>query len=448
MSSGGFGSPVPGAQGQPASHPSATGVPALATGLVLALIVALQFGPFIGLLGFLATQDPVWALGGASRDALVAALVALALFARMTSARPPALPSSARWALLLVLVMSLLAAASDSGLYVVALNLRRMVLVPLLYLAVLMLPWTPAQTDRLLRAIVLSGAVVAMLGVAERLAPDSLWTELLRIEAYTAANGYDKFGTQPYAQSGRFFSSDLAAWTGEPLRRLVSTYLEPTTLGAAMAALLSLALARQARGHRAGLLVVLAVVAGVATLSKGFWLFLVMLLLWRSIGVPAPGQLLAMALVGCGLAWSVTALQLEGPWVHVGGLTSALQHLVAGAWLGEGVGSAGNYTNDAVEIGDESGLGNAIAQVGLAAVLPLLWVAAAARDVLATGQLRRDPGAPWLAAWLMFWMLSFLFSASSLGVGGNALGFMALALYLHPASAPLRLAPPASGRAP
>jgi hypothetical protein len=96
----------------------------------------------------------------------------------------------------------------------------------------------------------------------------------------------------------------------------------------------------------------LAVGAGVATLSKGFWLFLVMLLLWRSIGVPAPGQLLAMALAGCGLAWSVTALQLEGPWVHVGGLTSALQHLVAVAWLGEGVGSAGNYTNDAVEIGD------------------------------------------------------------------------------------------------
>jgi hypothetical protein len=32
-------------------------------------------------------------------------------------------------------------------------------------------------------------------------------------------------------------------------------------------------------------------------------------------------------------------------------------------------------------------------------------------------------------------MLTYLFSASSLGVGGNALGFAALALYLHPSSA-------------
>jgi len=424
--------------------PEATAAPRapwLAMVLMLALIVALQFGPLIGLLGFLATDDPVWALGGASRDALVLALLALALAARAGAAAAPPLPVSARWAVALVLVVALLAALSDSGLFVVALNLRRLALVPLLYLAVLAVPWTAAQADRLLSAIVLSCAAVAVVGVAERLAPDTFWTDVLRIEAYTAANGFDKFGTQPYAQSGRFFSSDLLAWTGEPVRRLVSSYLEPTTLGAAMAALLALALARQARGHRAGVLVALAVVAGVATLSKGFWLFLVMLLLWRTVGVPSPRQLLAMAAVGCMLAWATAALQLEGPLVHVGGLTTGLQHLVAGNWLGEGVGGAGNYTNDALEVGDESGLGNAIAQVGLAALLPLLWVAAIARDVLATGAQRRDPGAPWLAAWLMFWMLSFLFSASSLGVGGNALGFAALALYLHPASAPLRRAP-------
>ena len=50
---------------------------------MLALIVALQFGPLIGLLGFLATSDPVWALGGASRDALVLALV-VQLLSRMS----------------------------------------------------------------------------------------------------------------------------------------------------------------------------------------------------------------------------------------------------------------------------------------------------------------------------------------------------------------------------
>jgi hypothetical protein len=46
---------------------------------------------------------------------------------------------------------------------------------------------------------------------------------------------------------------------------------------------------------------------------------------------------------------------------------------------------------------------------------------------------RRDPGGPWLAAWLLFWTLTYLFSASSLAVGGNSLGFALVALYLHPA---------------
>lgn len=424
----------------PVARPADPAAPVLAPLLMLALIAALQFGPLVGLLGFLATGDAAWALGGALRDALVSALLGLAVAARLARRGMAApLPASARWALALVVVMLLLATLADSGLYVTVLNLRRLVLVPLLFVAVLLLPWQAYQVDRLLGVIVASSAVVAALGLAERLAPQALWTETLAIEAYTAANGFDRFGTQPYDSSGRFFSWDLAALTGGPLRRLVSTYLEPTTLAAAMAALLALALARRARGHGAGGLVVLAGLAGLATLSKGFVLFLLALGLWRLLGLPSPRQLGWLAAAGCALAWLAPTLPLDDllpGGAHLDGLTTALQHLAGGAWWGEGLGSAGNYTNDASAVGDESGLGNAIAQVGLAALLPLLWVRSLARDVLATGLARRDPGAPWLAAWLVFWLLSFLFSASSQGVGGNALGFMALALYLHPASAP------------
>lgn len=414
--------------------------PLLAPLVLLALIAALQVGPLVGLLGFLATGDAAWALGGAARDALVLALLGLALVTRLGRLRQtgaPPLPASARWALALVAVMLVMAALADSGLYVTALNLRRIVLVPLLFVAVLLLPWAPGQVDRLLGVIVASTAGVALLGIAERLAPSALWTDLLAIEAYTAANGFDRFGSQPYDSSGRFFSWDLAGLTGGPLRRLVSTYLEPTTLAAAMAALLVLALARQARGHRSGGLVLLALLAGLATLSKGFVLFLLALAAWRLVGLPSPRHLAWLAAAGCALAWLAPALPLDDllpGGAHLDGLTSALQHLAGGAWWGEGLGSAGNYTNDALAVGDESGLGNAIAQVGLAALLPLLWVRALAHDVLAAGLDRRDPGAPWLAAWGVFWLLSFLFSASSQGVGGNALGFMALALYLHPAS--------------
>jgi hypothetical protein len=201
-----------------------------------------------------------------------------------------------------------------------------------------------------------------------------------------------------------------------------------------MAVLLMLALARSARGHRAGWPALLALVCGLATLSKGFALFLLPAAGWRLVGLPSPRHLLWLSALACAAALAGAAWQLDGPLEHVAGLAGSLQYLGEGQLFGEGIGQAGNYTDSGAELGEESGLGNAIAQVGVGALLPLLWVAAIARDVLRAAAARRDPGGPWLAAWLLFWTVSYLFWASSLGAGGNALGFAVLALYLHPAS--------------
>ncbi len=408
--------------------------PGLAFAALAFLVLALQFGPMVGLIGFRLSGDDDWAWNGIVRDFAVIALMAFALVAWPAQARLRALPASARWALLIVVVYSLLALLTASGLLLTALNLRRLVLVPLLFVALLIIPWTPRQIDQLFVLVVASCAVVAGFGLVERMAPETLWTDVLDIEAYTAANNFDRFGHLPYAESGRFFSTDLEAWTGAPMRRVISTYLEPTTLAAGMAVLLVLALARQARGHRAVTLIVLALACGLATLSKGYAIFLAVLVAWRVLGVFSPRHLLWLALLAGALAIAASRFHLDGPLEHVAGLATALEYLAQGRWFGEGIGAAGNFSDAGAEIGEESGLGNVIAQVGVAALLSLLWVRALARDVLATGAARRDPGAPWIAAWLLFWMVTYLFSASSLGVGGNALGFTVLALYLHPSS--------------
>ena len=63
---------------------------------------------------------------------------------------------------------------------------------------------------------------------------------------------------------------------------------------------------------------------------------------------PALKALLAQ-LAGCLLAWLAPGAALHGVLpglAHLDGLSTALQHLVGGAWLGEGLGSAGNYTNE------------------------------------------------------------------------------------------------------
>jgi len=413
-----------------AMHPG----PRLPFVLAVLLLLALQFGPLVGLLGFRLTGADRWTLVGLARDVLVAALVLFGLHAWLTGRRR--WPASMRWALAIVLADLLFALLSSSTLFVVAFNLRRLVLVPLLFMALWCMPWTPRQVRALQKLLLASSVLVALLGLAERALPVSLWTTVLQVDGYNAANAVDRFGAIAFEDSGRFYSWDLEAWLQAPLRRMVSTYLEPTTLAAAMASALVLALAQGARGRPAAGAALLFAVCGVLTLSKGFVLFLPVLLAWRLLGLPSPRQALLCALLLVAAAWGASRLGFGAgaAALHVDGLLSALRYLAEGHLAGEGLGAAGNYTESDSDIGAESGLGNVIAQVGVAALLPLLWVGALAREVMTMAALRRDPGGPWLAGWLLFWLISYLLSASSLGAGGNALGFMLLALYIHPAA--------------
>ncbi len=422
--------PTPGALAAP-------GAAALPFAVACFLVLALQFGPLVGLLGFRLTAIDEFAWIGSVRDAAAIALAALAVPAGLKLARQRELPPSARWALWLAAVYGLVALVTMNGLLLTALNLRRLVLVPLVLAAVMVIPWSPRQLDRLFALIFSTSIAVALFGVAERLGPEGLWSDVLDIQAYTLANNFDRFGATPFQDSGRFFSTDLEFLTGGPVRRMVATYLEPTTLAAGMAALLAMALARRARGYRATLAIGLAVLCGVATVSKGFVAYLLVLLAWRLLGVPSPRHLLVLVVLvvlGCVAALAASELHLEGPFAHVAGLISALDYLRQGNWFGEGIGAAGNFSDSGAEVGEESGLGNVIGQVGLVAVLSLVWLRSLGRDVLRAAAVRGDPGGPWLASWLLFWTVTYVFSASSLGVGGNALGFMLLGLYLNPAS--------------
>jgi hypothetical protein len=429
-----------------AMPPGRRGAP-VALVLMLLLIVSLQFGPAIGLLGFRLTGSTAFSWVGGARDALVIGLALMALLSLLASSTTPRLPPAARWALVLVVVYVGFALASPQPAVLVALNLRRLALVPLLFVALLLLPWSRPQLQRLMAWLMGTSAVVALIGLAERFSPDALWTRVLDVVAYFSANPLDPFGMLPFEASGRFFSWDLEPGYGIVLRRLVSTYLEPTTLAPTMAlALLVAASARARRRHGAApdgtprwaaatpLPLLLFVLAGVLTVSKGFVLFLVLLMMWRWLGVPQPKQVFLLSAVSIAAALALgEAGYTEGAFEHLSGLASAAQYLAQGNLLGEGLGAAGNYAITDTDLGAESGLGNGVAQIGIAALLPLLWVRSIALGAWHTALARRDPGGPWIAAWLLFWFLTYLLSASSLGVGGNALGFAVLALYLHPA---------------
>ncbi len=409
--------------------------PVFAFSALVALILVLQFSPIAGLIGFRLTGDGAWSLIGVARDALVLTLAAGVLVQSMFSVRPSRWRRSTAWATATLLAVGGLATVSSADVASIALNLRRLLLFPLLSLAVIWAQLSPKQVALLLRLILGTTLIVAVFGILEYFAPDALWSDYFKVVNYFSSNPFDPFGALPFRESGRFFTWDWQDWTGGPVRRAVSTYLEPTTLAAAlMCGVCLAAAASRAREPIVSLKIVLLIACGILTLSKSFGLFLIILVLYISWGIPSPRRLLSLTVAGCAIALAAQSLDLtEGMFAHVGGLATAINHVVKGNLLGDGLGNAGNYAAEGSDlgIGAESGLGNLLAQVGIVALLYVIWIQQLATDVLKSARKRQDRSGVFFAAMVLGWYVSFLFSASSLGIGGNALTFMAVSLYLH-----------------
>jgi len=411
--------------------------PKIAYIALFALVLALQFGPFTGLIGYRLTSSFEWTFIGLIRDVLVLLVAAIVLLQSMMTFRARKWLKSEKWAMALVVGLLVAASTSSADTTPIALNLRRVMLFPVLCLAVISSRLTSEQVHRLLRLVIASTVLVAGIGILEYLAPNVLWTDYLRVIDYFSANPLDPFGMLPFEETGRFFSWDLQYLYGGPVRRAVSTYIEPTTLAAALICAVCLLMGlRQSHGHRQSLQLLIVLVCGVLTLSKGFALAMILLVMYLYIGIPSPRRIFIWTLVAgtAGVLLNRFDLLNAGPASHVIGLSTAIDHLISGYFFGEGLGNAGNYASEGsnLEIGAESGLGNLLSQVGVVALLYIAWIQIMTNDILAKARMQRDRAGHYIAAMLMGWYVSFLFSASSLGIGGNALIFLAISLYLHP----------------
>lgn len=404
------------------------------TALIL-LVLTLQFSPIVGLIGFRITGARDWSMIGIARDALVILLAAGVVLQSLVTLRFAHMSRSNIWAVVTLVALAALALNSTADIASVMLNLRRLLIFPLICFAVASAQLSQNQVVGLVRLILNTSVIVALFGVVEYFAPISLWRDYFRVVEFFSSNPLDPFGAIPFEESGRFFSGDFVGIFGRAFRRAVSTYLEPTTLAAGLIAGTCLAAAaRRQRQQGAGLKLGLIVACGVLTLSKAYWLFLVAMLLYVNFRIPSPRRIFAITIAAGVLALLALEIGLTlGKFSHIAGLGTAIVHVFDGHPFGEGIGSAGNYAAEGsdLDIGAESGLGNLIAQVGVAALIYILWLQSLAADVIRRARARVDRAGIFYASMLLGWFISFLFSASSLGIGGNALVFLALSLYLH-----------------
>jgi hypothetical protein len=260
---------------------------------------------------------------------------------------------------------------------------RRFAELPLLYLAARLLPIRMADVRAIATAIVVVAVPIALFGFLERSILETLiWRTIAPAGQYyhlSVQSGLATYSAQEHLYKDlpyNFFIWDF----GTPFRRLVSTYLEATTLAMYLALAGVLALAIWPRRWLTYAVVAILAVATALTLGKAGLLvfgvaggYAVLAHLRAELREPGTVVRIAVALAAF-VAVVAGVMVLFGLWggalAHVRGLNEGLTS-VSKAPLGYGLGYGGDF--GVGQTGAESSLGVMLVQIGLPGAA--IWVA-------------------------------------------------------------------------
>ena len=275
---------------------------------------------------------------------------------------------------------------------------RRFASLPIIFVAGRLLMADRADLQRTIRYLVGLALLVAIFGILERLVlGDGFWTNVAHIRLFHTSVVDEGFGSS----RARLVDGIPANWISylgdSTIRRLVSSFLEPTTLALFLALSLGLTLFAMpdwARRRRSSWIATGSIIslALALTIGKGGYLVMVVIALVvlartsrASVArvIVAIGAIVAVALLIGQLLPVATNLDR-----HLQGLVTGLGH-VLGHPVGSGLGTTGFWGTQG-KIGTDSTAGAVASQLGVAGiVLYLAWLASAAwrlLPVLATGE--------------------------------------------------------------
>lgn len=308
---------------------------------------------------------------------------------------------------------------------------RRLAILPLVYLVVRLMPWRAKEARTVLAIVVAAGLVTAVVGLLERSVLESLmWRGLVPAAYYYHLSdlaGLSAPGTDFPIQGLPVLFYDFT--TGLPERRLVSTFLEATTLAPflAIAAIIGLAAFRL----RPFVVVIAGLTAAAAllTLSKTGWAILIAGIGYAVVArafprLRQPAWLVSMsagiigALIVITLALEAASGEPTGVLAHFEGLKQGLQSALI-APFGLGLGMGGNFA--ASTVGAESTFGVTLVQVGFPGLF--VWVAWLLAIALLCTSIGQDvPRIGIVASTLAVTLVAFLATAALTESAGGLLG--------------------------
>jgi len=272
---------------------------------------------------------------------------------------------------------------------------RRFASLPILYLTGRMLLRNRHQFQLTLHFVVAVAFVVSAFGLVERLLLGStFWTDVVRVQDLQSTLISSGFGSDRTQFVNGVPDNWLSYVSGQAFPRLVSTFMEPTTLSMflALALLISVFALRDWRRRSLVTWAIACAVVGVATaltMGKGGLMIFVI----GSVLVITRATRKTVLIVAVPLAFFViaviTAAEVlpvgDNIRLHLAGLTSGVLQLVTHPF-GAGLGSTGFWaaeTNGAGLIGRDSSVGSVASQIGvLGAVLFCAWLASLALTLL------------------------------------------------------------------
>jgi len=331
-----------------------------------------------------------------------------------------------------------LAIGSSAGKVNIIYNLRRMFTLLIAFITFSILPLTNEIVKRIKKVVVLVTYVVCLFGLFEYFLPDSFWDKILKIPLFWKGQSIDPWGASKIANSGRFYTYDLYFILGRTVRRMVSFYCEPTTLGSFLSFVLPFYAFEGRCNKKKIIFISLIVVSGLLVMSKAFILTILVVLFFSIFRKADYKKVVLFTICFYVFAMILTNMGLtKGPFSHIYGFYSSFNIIITQKkYFGYGIAKAGNYkdaydkTSEIIG-GGESGFGNMVAQSGVVAFIFIIIIFLILRIASKNYHYTRNNDYYAIFVAMVCWYLIYLYSASSLGFSGNIFFFMFSGILLN-----------------
>ena len=371
----------------------------------------------------------------ASKDLLFILISFIIVYYTIFKAQVLTITTIHKLILLYALLVIVSAFFSDATFNFIAFNIRRILE---FFIIVLVFSWVSLsyrQYAKLLNFTFLVGAVVFIIGLVLMIAPISFWDVFLKFPKYYSYGSYVERTIGSISQTSAY-TSDLYFLTGERFPRMLSTYVEPTTLGSFFTFLFVYALFSNTVKYR-NLYLPMFFIGGILLFSKAFLLSVMIAMIFK---LHKKNRMILVYFILGSLfvlsAYIALVLgRIHGGLSHFIGFYTGFELLLSHPF-GFGLGSAGNRGEFASGVvtgqnGGESGLGNIFAQIGLVGVMvPLILFKLLNKF---SEVYRKSESSDYFSIFVatFVWVVIFCLSASSLGLTGNYIFFIFIGLLLN-----------------